>query len=93
MMIKKRLFSMPLHLEFDSSGSTIKDRTYHKTHQSWRIEFGGYAGARLKKRNKYCNISNHDVIDKYKGGFNTSNFIYGLSTTWVIVQQVYTQND
>jgi hypothetical protein len=72
----------PLHLEFDFSGSTIKDdRTYYKTHQSWRIGFGGYAGARLKtKQILQYQVGNHDVTDKYKGGFNTSNFIYGLST-------------
>lgn len=72
----------PLHLEFDFSGKTVKDdRTYYNTHQSWRIGFGGYAGARLKtKQILEYQIDNHEVTDKYKGGYNTSNFIYGLST-------------
>ncbi|MDG2433607.1 hypothetical protein [Flavobacterium sp.] len=73
---------MPLHLEFDFSEKTVKeDRTYYKTHQSWRIGLGGYAGARLKtKQILQYQVDNHDVTDKYKGGFNTSDFIYGLST-------------
>ena len=73
---------VPLHLEFDFSGKTVKeDRIYYKSHQSWRIGFGGYAGARLKtKQILEYQVDNHDVTDKYKGGFNTSNFIYGLST-------------
>ncbi|WP_222616878.1 hypothetical protein [Flavobacterium kayseriense] len=73
---------LPLHLEFDFSGKTVKeDRTYFKTHQSWRIGFGGYAGARLKtKQILEYQIDNNDVTAKYKGGYNTSNFIYGLSS-------------
>jgi hypothetical protein len=73
---------MPLHLEIDFTEKTVKeDRTYFKTHQSWRIGFGGYAGARLKTKQilKY-QIDNHEVTDKYRGGFNTSDFIYGLSS-------------
>ncbi|MBX9889530.1 MAG: hypothetical protein K2Y30_16550 [Flavobacteriaceae bacterium] len=73
---------LPLHLEFDFSGKTVKeDRTYFKTHQSWRIGFGGYAGARLKtKQILEYQVDNNDVTAKYKGGYNTSNFIYGLSS-------------
>ena len=73
---------LPLHLEFDFSGKTVKeDRTYFKTHQSWRVGFGGYVGGRLKtKQILQYQVDNHDVTNKYKGGFNTSDFIYGLSS-------------
>jgi hypothetical protein len=73
---------LPLHLEFDFSKKVVKeDRTYFKTHQSWRIGLGGYAGTRLKTKQilKY-QVDNHEVTDKYKGGYNTSDFIYGLSS-------------
>jgi molybdopterin-binding protein len=72
----------PLHLEFDFSGKTVKeDRTYFKTHQSWRVGLGGYIGTRLKtKQILQYQVDNHEVTDKYKGGYNTSNFIYGLSS-------------
>ena len=73
---------LPLHLEFDFSGKTVKeDRIYFKTHQSWRVGFGGYVGSRLKtKQILQYQVDNHDVTNKYKGGFNTSDFIYGLSS-------------
>ncbi len=73
---------LPLHLEFDFSKKVVKeDRTYFKTHQSWRVGLGGYAGTRLKTKQilKY-QVDNHEVTDKYKGGYNTSDFIYGLSS-------------
>ena len=72
----------PFHLEFDFSGKTVKeDRTYFKTHQSWRVGLGGYAGTRLKtKQILQYQVDNHEVTDKYKGGYNTSDFIYGLSS-------------
>lgn len=72
----------PLHLEFDFSGKTVKeDRTYFKTHQAWRVGLGGYLGTRLKtKQILQYQLDNHEVTDKYKGGYNTSDFIYGLSS-------------
>ncbi|MFT5252196.1 MAG: succinate dehydrogenase flavin-adding protein (antitoxin of CptAB toxin-antitoxin module) [Flavobacteriales bacterium] len=72
----------PLHLEFDFSGKTVKeDRTYFKTHQSWRLGIGGYVGTRLKtKQILQYQVDNHEVTDKYKGGYNTTDFIYGLSS-------------
>ncbi|WP_367755088.1 hypothetical protein [Flavobacterium sp. WC2430] len=73
---------LPLHFEFDfSEKKTKEDQTYFRTHQSWRIGLGGYIGTRLKTKQilKY-QVDNHDVTDKLKGGFNTNDFIYGLST-------------
>lgn len=72
---------VPMHLEFDFSGKTIKDdKTYFKTHESFRMGFGGYAGVRIKsKQILEYNIDDLDVTQKTKGDFNSSNFIYGLS--------------
>jgi hypothetical protein len=71
----------PLHFEFDFSGKTIKDdKTYFRTHQAFRMGFGGYAGVRVKSKQilKY-EIDDIDIKEKMKGDFNSSNFIYGLS--------------
>lgn len=73
---------VPAHLEFDFSGSTTKDdKTFFKTHKSVRLGIGGYAGINLKSKQiiKYEN-DDHKVTERTRGDFNTSNFIYGLST-------------
>jgi hypothetical protein len=73
---------VPAHLEFDFSGSTTKDdKTLYKTHQSLRLGIGGYAGINLKSKQiiKYED-DDRKVTERTRGDFNTSNFIYGLST-------------
>ena len=73
----------PVHLEFDFSGKkTNKDgNSYFKTHDSFRLGIGGYAGVRIKSKQilKY-EENGHDIKTKEKGDFNTSDFTYGLST-------------
>jgi hypothetical protein len=72
----------PVHLEFDFSGKKIKeDKTFFKTHQSFRFGIGGYAGINLKSKQilKY-EEDDHKTTERVRGDFNTSNFIYGLST-------------
>lgn len=73
---------VPVHLEFDFSGSKTKgDKTFFKTHDSFRLGLGGYFGTNLKSK-QYLNYDNDDVKSETvtKADFNTSNFIYGLST-------------
>jgi hypothetical protein len=73
---------VPAHLEFDFSGSTTKDdKTFFKTHKSVRLGIGGYAGINIKSKQviKYED-DDHKVTERTRGDFNTSNFIYGLST-------------
>jgi hypothetical protein len=73
---------VPLHLEFDFTKPTIKDgKTYFKSHNSFRLGMGGYFGVNLKSKQvvKYS-LDGYNTFDKTKGDFNTSNFIYGLST-------------
>jgi hypothetical protein len=72
----------PVHLEFDFSGKKMKeDKPFFKTHQSFRLGVGGYAGINLKSK-QIIKYDDNDLkaTEKAKGDFNTSNFIYGLST-------------
>lgn len=72
----------PLHLEFDFTKPEVKnDKTYFKSHQSVRVGLGGYAGVNLKTK-QILQYENSDLksIEKTKGDFNTSDFVYGLST-------------
>lgn len=72
----------PLHLEFDFTEKKEKDgKTYFRTHESFRFGIGGYAGVRIKSKQKTeYKIDDIDYDVKAKGDFNASNFIYGLST-------------
>ncbi len=72
----------PLHLEFDFTEKKVKDgKTYFRTHESFRFGIGGYAGVRIKSKQKTeYKIDDIDYDVKAKGDFNASNFIYGLST-------------
>jgi hypothetical protein len=73
---------LPVHLEFDFSGNRMKDdKPFFKTHQSFRLGLGGYAGINLKSK-QIINFDDNDLKgrERTKGDFNTSNFIYGLSS-------------
>lgn len=72
----------PLHLEFDFSKKEVKDdKTLFRTHKSLRLGVGGYAGIRIKSKQKIeYEIDDMEYDQKVKGDFNASNFIYGLST-------------
>ncbi|MDI5893584.1 hypothetical protein [Flavobacterium algoritolerans] len=72
----------PVHIEFDFSEKKMKeDKPFYKTHQSVRFGIGGYAGINLKSK-QIIKYDDNDLkaTEKTKGDFNTSNFIYGLST-------------
>jgi hypothetical protein len=72
----------PVHLEFDFSGSETKEsKQYFKSHQSFRFGIGGYAGINLKSK-QIIKYEDNDLkaTQKTKGDFNTTNFIYGLSS-------------
>jgi hypothetical protein len=73
---------VPMHLEFDFSGSTMKDdKRQFRTHKAFRFGLGGYAGVNLKSKQKLQYRENDDkYYVKNKSDFNTSNFIYGLSS-------------
>ena len=73
---------IPMHLEFDFSGKTIKnDKTYYNTHKSWRLGIGGFAGLNFKTKQVIeYDIDGYESRNVTKGSFNTNDFIYGLST-------------
>ena len=73
----------PVHLEFDftKAKTNTEGKRIFKTHESVRFGIGGYAGFRVKSKQilKFSD-DGHDVTVKEKGGFNTNDFIYGVST-------------
>ncbi len=73
---------VPAHLEFDFTKKEIKDdKTIFKTHESFRMGFGGYAGVNVKSKQILCfeDATGNDVTQKTKGDFNVNDFIYGVS--------------
>jgi hypothetical protein len=72
----------PVHLEFDFTKSKNNDdKKSFKTHESVRLGIGGYAGFRIKSKQKTCyEIDGNNFTTKEKGDFNANDFIYGLST-------------
>ncbi|HNP32412.1 MAG TPA: hypothetical protein PKN96_03915 [Flavobacterium sp.] len=75
--------TVPVHLEFDfTKPKTNADgKKLFRTHESVRFGIGGYAGFRVKsKQILKFDEGDHDVTVKEKGGFNTNDFIYGVST-------------
>lgn len=73
---------VPMHLEFDFSGKTTRDdKSYFKTHQSFRFGIGGFAGVNVKSKQILIYEQNdYKTREVTKGNFNTNDFIYGLST-------------
>jgi hypothetical protein len=73
----------PVHLEFDFTKPKINEdgKVLFRTHESVRFGIGGYAGFRVKSKQilKY-NDNGHNETIKEKGGFNTEDFIYGVSS-------------
>lgn len=73
---------LPMHLEFDFSGKTIKDdKIYYNTHKSFRLGIGGFAGLNFKTKQVIeYDIDGYESRNVTKGSFNANDFIYGLST-------------
>ena len=72
----------PVHLEFDFSGNKDSNgKPFFRTHNSFRLGVGGYAGINLKSKQilKYDD-NNLNTTERLKGDFNTTDFIYGLSS-------------
>lgn len=72
----------PVHLEFDfTPKKSDKDgNSYFRTHQSFRLGVGGYAGVKIKSKQilKY-EEDDQKIKVKQKGDFNVNDFNYGLS--------------
>lgn len=71
----------PVHFEFGPS--TVKktdEKIRYSLNNQFRIGVGGYAGFNMGTRQKLKYDRNGDnVKDKLKRGYNTNDFIYGLS--------------
>lgn len=74
--------TLPLHLEFDFTKASVKDgKKTFRTHESVRFGIGGYAGVRVKSKQKTkYELDGNDFDTKEKGDFNVNDFIYGVST-------------
>lgn len=73
---------VPVHLELDFSGNKTRDgKALFKTHDNFRVGFGGYFGTNIKSKQiiKYED-GDYKSKDRVKGDFNVNNFVYGLST-------------
>lgn len=74
--------TIPAHLEFDFTKAKDKDgKKSFRTHKSIRLGIGGYAGLRIKSKQKLCyEVDGNEFTSKEKGDFNVNDFIYGVST-------------
>lgn len=73
---------IPVHLEFDFSGKKNDgEKTYFRTHESWRVGLGGFAGVNVKSKQilKFEDDQNNEVRQRTRGDFNVNDFVYGLS--------------
>ncbi len=85
--LKKSKFSMtnlvfPVHFEFGPSKKIERDTYFrYSTEKQFKIGIGGYAGFNIGTRQKLkYELNGERMKDKQKGGLNTSNLVYGLST-------------
>ena len=85
--LKKSKFRMdnlvfPLHFEFGPSKFKQNEESIrYSIRNKFRLGIGGYGGFNLSTRQKLkYKLDGEDVKDKLKRNYNTSNFVYGLST-------------
>ena len=73
---------VPLHFEVGPSHKRVSEnRIRYSLKNQFRFGFGGYAGINLGARQKLKYTRDGDrVKDKLKGGYDASDFVYGLST-------------
>ena len=73
---------VPIHFEFGPSAQRdYKDRLRYTTDNHFKIGIGGYGGVRLGAQHKLKYEDDGDrVKEKIRKNYNTSNFVYGLST-------------
>ena len=72
---------VPVHFEFGPSKKIDKETYFrYSTHRQFKVGVGGYAGLTLATLQKLKFEENgRDVKDKIKGGYNATDFVYGLS--------------
>ncbi len=74
--------NFPIHLEFDFTPvSDYRGRPFFRTHENLRFGIGGYLGfTDQTKQFSEISINKYVTESETTGDFNTSDFIYGLST-------------
>lgn len=82
--IKFRMTNLvfPVHLEFGSSKRIDRDSYFrYSTKKQLKIGVGFYGGFNIQslQKLKYTDVNGNKAKDKLKGGYNTSNLIYGPS--------------
>lgn len=72
---------IPVHFEFGPSKINTSENTIrYSVDKQFRIGVGAYGGLNMGTRQKLkYEIDGDDVKDKLKRGYNTSNFMYGIS--------------
>ncbi len=71
----------PIHFEFGPSSKTESENYLrYSTKGKFKIGLGGYAGFNIGERQKLkYKVDGDKQKDKLKGGYNTNDFVYGLS--------------
>jgi hypothetical protein len=71
----------PLHFEFGPSKKIDRENYFrYSTRNKFKLGVGGYVGFKLAALQKLkYSVDGRDVKDKFKGGYNTTDFVYGLS--------------
>ncbi len=72
---------VPIHFEFGPSKINRSENTIrYSVDKQFRIGVGAYGGVNMGTRQKLkYEIDGDDIKDKIKRGYNTSNFVYGIS--------------
>lgn len=72
---------IPVHFELGPSKKKEKHGYFrYSTHNQFKVGLGGYAGLKLRTRQKLkYKEDGSNVKEKLDGSYNTNNFIYGLS--------------
>ena len=71
----------PVHIEFGPSKKIEKEKYFrYSTYRKLKVGLGGYAGLNIgsMQKLKYKEDGNR-IKDKHRGGFEVSEFVYGLS--------------
>ena len=72
---------VPVHFEFGPSSKTESEKYMrYSTEGKLKVGLGGYAGFNIGERQKLkYSLDGDKKKDKFKGDYNTSDFVYGLS--------------
>ena len=73
----------PIHFEFGPSKKIERDDYFrYTTYKQFKFGIGAYGGFNIGtlQKIKYEDANGNDIKDKFKGNYNTSDLVYGLSS-------------